>query len=50
MRKYQNLTKNILKTYDSNREVIKLFQMSVSSLKKYNESGEVHNGYIWKIV
>jgi prophage antirepressor-like protein len=44
------LTKNILKTYDSNREVIKLFKMSVSSLKKYNESGEVHNGYIWKIV
>jgi hypothetical protein len=42
-------TKNILKTYDSNRDVIKLFKMSVTSLKKYSESGEIHNGYIWKI-
>ncbi len=44
------LTKNILKTYDSNREVVKNFKMSVSSLKKYSDSGEIHNGYIWKIV
>jgi hypothetical protein len=43
------LTKNILKTYDSNREVVKNFKMSVSSLKKYSDSGEIHNGYIWKI-
>lgn len=42
-------TKQILKTYDSNRDVIKLFKMSVTSLKKYSESGEIHNGYIWKI-
>lgn len=43
------ITKNILKTYDSNRDVIKQFKMSVTSLKKYSESGEIHNGYIWKI-
>ena len=42
-------TKQILKTYDSNRDVIKLFKMSVTSLKKYSISGEIHNGYIWKI-
>ena len=42
-------TKQILKTYDSNRDVIKLFKMSVTSLKKYSECGEIHNGYIWKI-
>jgi very-short-patch-repair endonuclease len=44
------LTKKVLKTYNSNREVIKNFKMSVSSLKKYSDSGEIHNGYIWKIV
>jgi len=43
-------TKKVLKTYHSSREVIKEFQMSVMSLKKYNDSGEIHNGYIWKIV
>jgi len=42
-------TKEILKTYDTNREVIKIFKMSVTSLKKYSDSGEIHNGYIWKI-
>ena len=44
------LTKKVLKTYNSNREIIKNFKMSVSSLKKYSDSGEIHNGYIWKIV
>lgn len=43
------ITKKVLKKYDSNREVIKQFKMSVTSLKKYSESGEIHNGYIWKI-
>ena len=42
-------TKEVLKVYESNREVIKLFKMSVTSLKKYSNSGEIHNGYIWKI-
>ena len=43
-------TKQLLKTYNSCRDVIKLFKMSVTSLKKYNDSGEIHNGYIWKII
>jgi prophage antirepressor-like protein len=42
-------TKEVLKVYESNREVIKLFKMSVTSLKKYSNSGEIHNGYIWRI-
>ncbi len=44
------ISKNVLKTYDSNREVVKLFKMSVASLKKYAQSGELHNGYYWKII
>ena len=43
-------TKQLLKVYDSCRDVIKLFKMSVSSLKKYSELGNIHNGYIWKII
>ena len=43
-------TKKVLKIYHSSREVIKEFQMSVMSLKKYSDSGEIHNGYIWKII
>ena len=41
-------TNNVLKTYNSNREVIKLFQMSTTKLKECFISGEIHNGYIWK--
>jgi len=44
------LTKKVLKTYHSNREIAKLFQMSIASLKKYSASGKIHNGYIWKII
>jgi len=44
------ITKNVLKTYSSNREVVKLFKMSVRSLKKYAEEGTLHNGYYWKFV
>ena len=43
-------TNEILKTYHSNREVIKKFQMSSNTLKNVSKSGEIHNGYIWKIV
>ncbi len=43
-------TKVILKTYNSSRDVIRLFKMSNMSLQKYNKSGEIHNGYIWKII
>ncbi len=44
------ITKNVLKTYNSNREVVKLFKMSVRSLKKYSEAGTMHNGYYWKLI
>ena len=43
-------TKEVLKTYNSNREVIKLFQMSTTKLKECFISEEIHNGYIWKKV
>ena len=43
-------TKEVLKTYNSNREVIKLFQMSTTKLKQCFDSGEIHNGYIWRKV
>jgi hypothetical protein len=42
-------TRNIIKTYGSNREVAKDFQMSIMSLKKASASGEIKNGYIWRI-
>ena len=43
-------TNEILKTYHSNREVIKKFQMSSNTLKNISKTGEIHNGYIWKII
>jgi len=43
-------TNEELKIYDSQREVIKLFQMSANTLKNISESGVIHNGYKWKIM
>lgn len=43
-------TNEIIRTYNSNRDVIKRFQMSSLTLKNVSETGEIHNGYIWKIV
>ena len=43
-------TDEVIQTYYSNREIIKKFQMSVLSLKKASECGEIHNGYKWKII
>ena len=43
-------TKKIIAKHNSIRDVTKNFQMSVSSLKKASESGDIHNNYIWKIV
>jgi hypothetical protein len=43
-------TNEQLKIYDSQREVIKLFQMSANTLKNISESGVIHNGYKWKII
>ena len=42
-------TDEVIQTYHSNREIIKKFQMSVTSLKQASESGEIHKGYKWKI-
>ena len=43
-------TKEVIKVYNSNRDVIKRFQMSSITLKNVSQSGEIHNGYIWKII
>ena len=43
-------TNEILKTYHSNREVIKKFQMSSNTLKNISKTGAIHHGYIWKII
>jgi len=39
-----------LNTYNSNREVVKLFQIASNTLKKISQTGDIHNGFIWKIV
>ena len=43
-------TNNVIATYYSNHEICKKFQMSVTSLKKASESGNIHHGYKWKII
>jgi hypothetical protein len=43
-------TNNVIAKYCSNREVCKKFQMSVLSLKKASETGNIHHGYKWKII
>ena len=43
-------TNKVLKVYNSNRDVIKLYQMSASKLRECFETGEIHNGYIWQRV
>jgi prophage antirepressor-like protein len=41
-------TMKVLKVYNSNRDVIKLYQMSANKLRECFETGEIHNGYIWQ--
>jgi prophage antirepressor-like protein len=41
-------TNNVLKVYNSNRDIIKNFQMSTLTLQKCLKSGEIYNGYIWR--
>ena len=41
-------TNKVLKIYTSNREICKLFQMSVTKLKDVIENEEIHQGYKWK--
>ena len=43
-------TNQIMKTYSSNREVVKLFQISSTTLRQISKTGEIHNGYRWKII
>ena len=44
------LTNNVIATYYSNHEICKKFQMSVTSLKKASDLGNIHHGYKWKIL
>ena len=39
-------TNKILNTYNSNREVVKLFQIASNTLKKISQTGDIHNGFI----
>ena len=41
-------TNTVIKIYNSNRDIIKNFQMSTLTLQKCLKSGEIYNGYIWK--
>ncbi len=43
-------TGEVIETYNSNRDVIKKFQMSSLTLKKVSESGDIHHGFKWKII
>lgn len=43
-------TGQVLKTYTSNREVIKLFQIAAVTLRNVAKTGEITKGYKWKIV
>jgi prophage antirepressor-like protein len=42
-------TNEIIKTYNSKNEVINKFQMSMLTLRKFSDNGNIHNGYRWKI-
>jgi prophage antirepressor-like protein len=42
-------TGHILKTYATNREVSKLFQIGIITLKRVMEAGEIAKGYKWKL-
>jgi hypothetical protein len=43
-------TNKELKIYNSQREVVKLFQMSSLTLKTASDNESICNGYKWKIV
>jgi len=42
-------TNKELKIYNSQREVLKLFQMSALTLKTISQNESIHNGYKWKL-
>lgn len=41
-------TNTVIKIYNSNRDVVKNFQMSTLTLQKCLKSGEIYNGYMWR--
>jgi len=43
-------TNEIIKTYNSNREVCNLAQISTAIIRRITETGEIYNGYKWKLV
>ena len=43
-------TNTVVRTYTSNREICKLFQMSVTKLKDVMTNNEIHQGFKWRSV
>ena len=43
-------TNEIIKTYKSNREVCNVAQISTAVIRRITETGEIYNGYKWKLV
>lgn len=43
-------TNRVIQTYRSNREICKLFQMSVTKLKDVVKNNEIHKGFKWVLV
>ena len=43
-------TNEIIKTYNSNREVCNVAQISTAIIRRITETGEIYNGYKWKLV
>lgn len=42
-------TNDVIKTYNSNRDVCKTAQISTATIRRITETGEIYNGYKWKI-
>jgi len=43
-------SQQVIEIYNSNRDVIKKYQMSNLTLKKISETGEIYKNFIWKII
>ena len=43
-------TNEIIKTYKSNQDVCKIAQISTATIRRITQTGEIYNGYKWKIV
>jgi hypothetical protein len=42
-------TNTVIKTYNSNREIVKLFQISSTKLRQLLQTNEIYNGYKWRL-